>query len=90
MEARVLNFPDALKLASILYKNFSVEEIGNMTPSMVIYSMVEMSNEADVEFLLSLCKSKSTENIISLELPTILMENEVLSLVEFYAKIGGI
>ena len=60
-----------------------------MTPKEFSYSLLDISTEEDMEFLLGLSTKGSLENKLSNEIPEILMENGILELIEFYTQIGG-
>jgi len=84
----ILNFSEALKVASLCFVYSSPEEVGAMIPIEFVSKLVESATEGEILFLLSLSNSTDLEVQVS-EIATRIVQSGLLELLDFYSQIGG-
>lgn len=91
MESKVLNFPDGMKVASILYKHFDVPSLrGTTTDSAIVEMGAKLSVEdiVSLEGLLLVNSNEIDPTIILTNCTNSMIKNNILDLLINYEQIG--
>ena len=90
MESKILNFPEAMKLASVISSTLDLESIGNMSGEEFgcrLFGEAPMESvEEMISILLGNIRERPTHMITTAV--QILVENKILDILQIYKGIG--
>lgn len=91
MDSKILNFVDAMKLAKIISKYFTVEQVGKLNGEEFGYKLFDFLAEEEIKEIIHLLLGDhklTTPKEIIFESVNTIIKNDILNLLNSYKQLG--